>query len=96
MTPAYFELANQTVHNNDYATICREVVDAEPNTDVWLGIGSTRNGFSRDNAVVGKQFCSKVELSKAPFQVLLGNPQHALVALDIPITGGGKSPECVL
>jgi hypothetical protein len=91
MIGASSEITDQIIHSSNYGTICRQVIDAEPGTNVWFGIGSLKNGFSRESAMQGTQFCSKVTLSKSPFQVLLGDPQHPTVALDIPITGGGKT-----
>ncbi|CAG0949659.1 hypothetical protein MTYP_00116 [Methylophilaceae bacterium] len=91
LLPAATEISDQIVHSKNYGTICRQVIDAEPNTDVWIGIGSLEKGYAMLRAVEGKQFCHTVALAKAPFQVILAAGGSKWVALDIPISGGGKT-----
>lgn len=90
MIGASSEVADQIIHSKNYGTICLQIIEADLGTDVWYGIGSSKAGFSHKNARQGIQYCSKVTMSKAPFQVLLGTVHRPKVALDIPVTGGGK------
>jgi hypothetical protein len=89
------ELTNRFVNSSNYSEICLQIIDSDdPDSKVWLGVGSFNKGYMRVPAVVGRQICRTVEISKAPFQVILGNPQtpdNQKIALDIPIKGGSKS-----
>jgi len=83
-------LLDEVVDGNSYSLICRQVVGADENAEVWMRIGNLRSSAS-EKAVAGKQLCSKVNVTKRPFQVLLGDIQHPSIALNIPVVGGKKT-----
>jgi hypothetical protein len=91
LVPASVEIVNQAVNSSNYGTICRQVIDAEPKTAVWITIGSLKGGFSILRAVEGEQFCETVTLEKGPFQVISGSILNPQIVLDIPVAGGGKT-----
>ena len=91
MTMASSEIIDEVINSNNYVTICREVIDAEAGASIQIGVGSLKNGFSIERAIQGTQLCSKIPLSKAPFQILYGDPQNPIVLLDIPINPGSKT-----
>ena len=89
------QLANRSIHSNNYSEICFQVINSEePETKVWFGLGSFAKGYESVPAVVNRQICRTVDITKAPTQIILGNPQHheyQKIALDIPVKGGSKS-----
>lgn len=88
-------VSNKYIHKSNYGDICVQVFNSDDeNSEVVLGIGSFNKGYVMLIAKVGRQICRDVDISKAPFQVILGSPQSPpdkkRIALDIPISGGGK------
>ena len=91
MLGASNEIVDRIIHRNNYATICQQVLDTDPNAQVWIGIGNSQRS-TRYGVWTGR-YCSTVPLSNAPFQVRLGDIQNPRIALEIALAGG--STTCV-
>lgn len=89
LTMASIEIFDRTVNNKNYVTICRQVVDSQPDDYVGIGIGNNHRSVRLSARTV--RYCSTESILNAPFQVLLGDPQNPRVLLDIPVTGGEKT-----
>ena len=83
------EISNKAKDNEDFGKICHQVIDAKPNTDVWIRISSSKSGVIRLRSLESSQSCIGFRASYGPFQLAVGDPP--LVTSDVPLSGGNKT-----